>query len=177
MDLIVLSAIVSLVQEVVLKTSSVVSKYGLQTLRTTAPHFVLVASTLAMVQFDSTIFLRNPRTMLHLISGLFTEQTTQLMMDHMVEEEYKVGERWCMIPLVFLAVYIMTGLSSMQVVDGALFIYTAVLWAYLTFKISIQICEICDVLGIYCFDIVTVHPKKRMVVGDESMGTTAKKTN
>jgi ethanolaminephosphotransferase len=177
MDLIVLSAIASLVQEVVLKTSSVVRKYGPQTLLTTTPHLVLVASTLAMVRFDSTILLRNPRTMLHLISGLFTEQTTQLMMDHMVEEEYIVGDRWCMIPQVFLAVYIMTGLSSVHVVDGALYIYTAVLWAYLAFKISIQICEICDVLGIYCFDIVTVHPKKIMVVGEESVGATSKKTD
>ncbi|KAL3811577.1 hypothetical protein ACHAXA_006862 [Cyclostephanos tholiformis] len=179
MDLIVLLAIVSLVQEVVLKTSSVVRKYGLQTLRTTSPHLVLVASTLAMVTFDSTIFLRNPRTMLHLISGLFTEQTTQLMMDHMVEEEYEVGQRWCMIPHVFLAVYIMTGLSSMQIVDTALLVYTSGLWVYLAFKISVQIWEICDVLGIYCFDIVTVHPKKSVGFRDEIVGTTVagKKTN
>jgi ethanolaminephosphotransferase len=172
MDLIVLSALVSLVQEVVYKTSSVVRKYGVQTLRTTTPHLVLVASTLAMVYFDSTIFLRNPRTMLHLISGLFTEQTTQLMMDHMVEEEYEVGKRWCVFPLVFLAVWIMTGLSSMQAVDGFLLVYTIGLWIYLAFKISIQICEICDVLGIYCFDIVTVHPKKLMGVRDKIVGTT-----
>lgn len=184
MDLIVLSAFVSLVQEVVIKTSSVVREYGLQTLRTTVPHLVLVASTLVVVHFDSTIFLRNPRTMLHLISGLFTEQTTQLMMDHMVEEEYEVGKRWCVFPLVFLAVWIMTGLSSVEGVDSLLLIYTTGLWVYLAFKISVQICEICDVLGIYCFDIVTVHPKKLMGVRDEIVGTTvaavggtAKKTN
>jgi ethanolaminephosphotransferase len=172
MDLVVLSALVSLIQEVVLKTSSVVCKYGVQTLRTTTPHLILVASTLVMVHFDSTIFLRNPRTMLHLISGLFTEQTTQLMMDHMVDEEYEVGKRWCAFPQVFLAVWIMTELSSMQAVDTFLVVYTSGLWVYLAFKISVQICEICDVLGIYCFDIVTVHPKKLMGVRDEIVGTT-----
>jgi len=161
MDLIVFAAIVSLVQEVGLKLISVTRIYGLSTLRLTIPHVLLVTSTIVMVRYDTTIFLRNPRTMCHLISGLFTEHTTQLMMNHMVDEKYEWSERWCVFPQVFLAVWIMTGVSSNETLDSILFLYTTLLWVYLAFKISVQVSEICDALGIFCFDIVTVHPNKQ----------------
>lgn len=161
MDLVVLAAVVSLVQEVVLKTGSVVRKYGVQSLRTMLPHLLLVSSTYAIVHCDPTIFLRCPRTMMHLISGLFTEQTTQLMLDHMVEEQYEVRKRWCLLPQVVVAVWMTAGLSfSVESLDAFLLVYTTGLWVYLGFKIRVYIYEICDVLGIYCFDIVTPHPKR-----------------
>jgi len=160
MDLVVLAAVVSLVQEVVLKTGSVVRKYGVQSLRTMLPHLLLVSSTYAIVHCDPTIFLRCPRTMMHLISGLFTEQTTQLMLDHMVEEEYEVRKRWCLLPQVLIAIWMTAGLSSVESLDAFLLVYTTGLWVYLGFKIRVYIHEICDVLGIYCFDIVTPHPKR-----------------
>jgi hypothetical protein len=91
----------------------------------------------------------------------------------MVDEKYVWSERWCVFPQVFLAIWIMTGVSSNETLDSILFLYTILLWVYLAFKISVQISEICDVLGIYCFDIVTVHPKKKKIDGSEP----AKKTN
>ncbi len=112
---------------------------------------------------------------MHLISGLFTEQTTQLMLDHMVEEDYEVRKRWCLLPLVVLAVGMAMGVSnSVEALDTFLLVYTTCLWVYLGFKIRVYIYEICDVLGIFCFDIVTPHPKKlSKVPGNE----TIKKTN
>jgi hypothetical protein len=98
--------------------------------------------------------------MMHLISGLFTEQTTQLMLDHMVEEKYEVRKRWCLLPQVLIAMWMTAGLSSVESLDAFLLVYTTGLWVYLGFKIRVYIHEICDVLGIYCFDIVTPHPKR-----------------
>jgi len=182
MDMIVFASIFGLVQEVVLKTIFVVRKYGLQTLRTVSPNMILLVSTLAMVHYDPTILLRRPRIMMHLTSGLFTEMTTQIMLDHMVEEDFEVRKRWCLIPQVLLALWTMSGVSySVEMFDSILLVYTTGIWVYLAFKIRVQIYEICDVLGIYCFDIVSPHPKRNIEV--ETVDTTlpvpeaVKKTN
>ena len=111
---------------------------------------------------------------MHLIAGLFTEQTTQLMLDHIVEENYAVEKRWCLFPQLILAGSMMMGNSfSSDALDTILFVYTTGLWVYLVCKIRVQIFEICDVLGIWCFDITTPHPKKQVDI----WGETAKKTN
>ena len=120
--------------------------------------------------------------MMHLTSGLFTEMTTQIMLDHMVEEDFEVRKRWCLIPQVLLALWTMSGVSySVEMFDSILLVYTTGIWVYLAFKIRVQIYEICDVLGIYCFDIVSPHPKRNSEV--ETIDTTlpvpeaVKKTN
>ena len=164
MDLIILASIVGLAQEVVLKIISVARVYGLQCLRTLLPNIILVVSTLVMVHYDSTLLLRRPRVMMHLISGLFTEMTVQIMLDHMVEQNYEVCKRWCLVPQVCLAAWIMSGESSIETLDTILLVYTTGLWVYLSFKLRVIIHEICDVLGIYCFDIVTPHPKKKKLM-------------
>ena len=84
MDLIVLASVIGLAQEVLLKTIFVVRSYGVQALRTAVPNMLLAATIFAMVHFDTTLLLRSPRVMMHLISGLFTEHMAQLMMDHML---------------------------------------------------------------------------------------------
>mmetsp|Transcript_5724 Transcript_5724/g.12465 ORF Transcript_5724/g.12465 Transcript_5724/m.12465 type:complete len:511 (-) Transcript_5724:162-1694(-) len=176
MDVVLFAAIITLVQEAVLKTSFVVRNYGLQTLRTAIPHVLLVASVLAIVHLDPTILLRSPRTMMHLMSGLFTEQTTQLMLDHMVEEKFELRNRWCLVPTVFVAAMMTLGVSfKAENLDAFLFVYTVGLWIYLAFKISVVLYEVCDVLGIWCFDIVTPHPKKLAEVEGDTVGT--KKSN
>eukprot|EP00571_Detonula_confervacea_P011827 CAMPEP_0172302154 /NCGR_PEP_ID=MMETSP1058-20130122/3895_1 /TAXON_ID=83371 /ORGANISM="Detonula confervacea, Strain CCMP 353" /LENGTH=506 /DNA_ID=CAMNT_0013012533 /DNA_START=136 /DNA_END=1656 /DNA_ORIENTATION=+ len=174
MDLIVLASFIGLTREVAQKIIFVVRTHGLQTLRTAVPNFLLVASTLAMVHFDPTLLLRRPRVMMHLISGLFTEQTGQLMLDHMVQEDFEIFKRWTLFPYVFLAAGMMMGWSfSVVALDAFFFVYTTMLWIYLAFKIRVVIYEICDVLSIYCFDIVTPHPKKLSEVGGEVIsGTT-----
>jgi len=182
MDLVVLATVICLIQEVALKTTFVVRTHGLQTLRTTVPNLLLVTSILAMLRFDPTLFLRNPRIMMHLISGLFTEQTTQLMLDHMIKDNFEIRKRWCLLPPVFLAVMMGVGSVSSSSVDTILLVYTTGLWVYLAFKIRVQLYEICDVLGIWCFDILTPHPKKQFrgeIVGSTvpAVEGAAKKTN
>jgi hypothetical protein len=168
-----MASVFGLFQEVGLKMIFVSRKYGFQTLWTTMPNFLMMASTLTMVYFDPTLLLRRPRIMMHLIAGIFTEQTTQLMLDHIVEENYFVTKRWSLFPQLILAGSMAMGRSfSSDVLDTILFVYTTGLWVYLVFKIRVQIFEICDVLGIWCFDITTLHPKRQLDTVDE----TAKKT-
>lgn len=173
MDLIVVASVVGLVQEVTLKAVFVTRTYGLQALRTLVPNALLSLSTMAIVRMDPSILLRIPRTMLHLTSGLFVEQVTQLMLDHMVEENFEVRRRFVMIPQVGIAVMMMMeGMHiSTQALDTFFLVYTTGLWVYLTFKVRLQVYEICDVLGIYCFDIVTPKSKTDMNA-NEILGTT-----
>lgn len=170
MDLIIFASVVALIREVAAKTIFVVRNHGFQSIRTLVPNTLLVASTLIVVHCDPTIFLRSPRFFMHLISGLFTEQTTQLMLDHTVEEDFEISGRWTLFPPVALAMVMLAGVDiSNQSVNTLLLTYTTALWVYLAFKIRVQIYEICDMLGIWCFDIVTPHPK--------NLAETAKKTN
>ena len=174
MDLIVMASVIGLFQEVSLKMLFVARKYSVHVLWTTVPNFLMMACTLTMVTLDPALLLRRPRTMMHLIAGLFTEQTTQLMLDHIVEENYEVHKRWSLLPQVILAGSMLTGKAlHLEILDTILFVYTTGLWVYLIFKIRVQIFEICDVLGIWCFDIITPHPKKGMRTLDENV----KKTN
>ena len=146
------------------KLTSVVRTKGLQSLRTLVPNLLLVTSTVVMLHCDPNLMLRSPRTMVHLISGLFAEQTTQMMLDHMGDEEFEVRQRWPLFPYVLLAGWMMmTGsVFSANTLDAILLAYTTGLWVYLAFKFSVQISEMCDVLGIWFFDIVTPHPKAKL---------------
>ncbi|KAL3799807.1 hypothetical protein HJC23_010457 [Cyclotella cryptica] len=163
LDLIVLSSVLALCQEVALKVAFVIRKHGVGTVKSLMPHFLLVASSIVLIAYDNTLLVRSPRTVMHLIAGLFVEQTTQLMLDHMVEEEFLITKRFGLYPLVALAT-LMVGCDghvskfiSVQALDACLLAYTTGLWVYLAFKIRVLIYEICDVLGIWCFDIVTPY--------------------
>lgn len=161
LDIVIIATILALVQELLGKVPSVIRSYGKEALRTLLPHVVFLISTTLIVMTDSTILLRIPRTMCHLISGLFAEHTTQLMLDHMVEERF-ASFRWVMLPLVALAAAMTAGMVvSNDFVDTFISNYNAGLWVYLAVKIYVHVNEICDVLGIWCFDIVTPHPKRK----------------
>ena len=161
LDLIVLTSILALAQEVFGKVLLVVPSYGKEAIRVLLPHVVFVICTIYTLIFDSTIFLRIPRTICHLISGIFVEHTTQLMLNHMVEEKFPAF-RWVMLPQVALTLAMAAGVSfSTEAVDNFLISYTAGLWVYLALKLKVHVYEICDVLGIWCFDIVTPHPKSK----------------
>jgi len=171
MDLIVLTSVVLVAHEVILKALDVMRKYGVQALRTLIPNAILCISTIMIVLLDSTIFIRIPRIMMHLICGLFVEQTIQLMLDHILEQNFEVKERLCLVPQVLLVAGMLSGVAySNEALDAFLLVYTTGLWVYLAFKIRIQVYEICDVLGIYCFDIVTCHPKSTKE--EDILGTT-----
>jgi len=78
--------------------------------------------------------------------------------------------RRCLFPQVLLAAGMLAGVSvTEEWLDSFLYIYTSGLWMYLAFKIRVQIYEICDVLSIHCFDIVTPYLKELPEAGDDNM--------
>ena len=160
LDIVALGSMFALINELLGKVPSVIRSYGQEAIRTLLPHITFVISTVLIITTDSTIFLRIPRTMCHLISGLFVEQTTQLMLDHMVEEKFS-SFRWAMLPQVALAVAMASGVTfSNEAVDIFCIAYATGLWLHLALKLKV-VYEICDVLGIWCFDIVSPHPKSK----------------
>eukprot|EP00574_Skeletonema_japonicum_P011670 CAMPEP_0201723774 /NCGR_PEP_ID=MMETSP0593-20130828/7689_1 /ASSEMBLY_ACC=CAM_ASM_000672 /TAXON_ID=267983 /ORGANISM="Skeletonema japonicum, Strain CCMP2506" /LENGTH=472 /DNA_ID=CAMNT_0048214907 /DNA_START=100 /DNA_END=1518 /DNA_ORIENTATION=- len=161
LDIVVVSSILALVQELLGKVPSVIRSYGKEALRTLLPHIVFLISSIWIIMADSTILLRIPRTLCHLFSGLFVEHTTQIMLDHMVEEKFS-SFRWVMLPQVALAVAMAAGMVfPNESVDSFFIAYAIGLWVYLAVKIKVHVNEICDVLGIWCFDIVSPHPKSK----------------
>jgi ethanolaminephosphotransferase len=169
------------VQEITLKISSVVRKQGARVLPSLVPFVTLVTCAILIGQTTTTtssnttssnLWLEYPRTSLHLCAILFVEMTTALMLQHTTHQPYPAF-RWILVPLVGLTIWcILFRFSQPQPLDDAsssslftiseyLLVYTAVAGTYLVLKTKILIHEICIVLNVWCFDIVTPRPSKR----------------
>jgi len=158
-DLQVMIACIGFLQEIVLKSNLVTTTYGYKTLLTLIPFAVLLGTTLGIGYLDMQVWLRMPRTSVHLCSALFVEMTTQIMLDHITKETFRPF-RWAILPMVLLLALIGTDqLSAGSSTDDFLLIYASALWAYLLLKMKLVINEICMVLQIWCFDITT--PRSR----------------
>lgn len=181
LDLIVLAAVLALAQEVLVKVVQMLRSHGSRVLRTTAPIALLVAIVFLLLRREPTLLLRSPRVVLHLVNGLFTEQTTQLLLCHVVGERYRLRDRWCLLPPLGLAVLATAVPLAPESMDTLLLICAAGVWVYLAFKIRVQLYEVCDVLGIWCFDIVTPYPRQTKTAAGATAGAaangTAKKIN
>ena len=154
-DIQVAIASIGFLQEIVFKSASVSRTYGYQTLMNLMPFIMLIVTTLLIGYLDADVFLRMPRTAVHLCSGLFVEMTTQLMLDHITAEIYQPF-RWTLVPMLLLVGLIGTEqLSAGSVTDEFMLIYASAVWTYLMLKIKFVIDEICAVLNIWCFDITT----------------------
>jgi len=158
-------------REMIFKVSAVLYKYGTEALYNLLPMVVLATLSLYMGWFGDTnnCWSRMPRTTLWLWSGLFTEIVTQLMLDHVTHEVYQPMKRWVLLPLIVLAILVTwlggdttpTTTTTTVVYDDFLIMYTCSLWSYLFMKFHVIIHEICTVLNIWCFDIVTPRPPRQ----------------
>jgi len=153
-DLVAIATVIALMQEVTMKVAITCKKYGLKAMLNLMPFCFLAFGTLWVGSADPSILIRRPRTCLHLISALFVEMVTQLMLDHMTLEDFK-PYRVVLAPLGILALLIPFGVLSTNGVDDCLLAYTVGMWVYLVVKTRVIIHEITAVLGIWCFDIVT----------------------
>jgi hypothetical protein len=162
-DIQVLMASFGFVQETVRKITIVACRHGINSIVDLFPFLALLVCTFLVGLYQVDIWIGMPRTTLHLISGLFVEMCTQLMLNHMTAEKFQ-PLRCVLLPMV-----IFTGLvvseyiteSSTQT-DDFLTIYTTVLWSFLLFKMTLIIHEACVVLNIWCFDITTPRQLDRM---------------
>ncbi|KAL7579915.1 hypothetical protein ACA910_004918 [Epithemia clementina (nom. ined.)] len=178
-EIIVLVSSFGIVQEMILKIRYVVRTFGVQsTVCKLLPFVTLVVCALAVGFVDLDIWVSMPRTNLHLGAALFVEMTTELMAAHITHTEYKVGQRWILLPLVAFTLVVCFGwIKAGVITDNFLLIYASSALTFLGFKFAVVIHEVCQVLNIWCFDITTPRPTavQRMRQGD-CTGNHSKKT-
>ena len=159
-DLVVCFSLLSAAREVTEKIMFVTRGYGLKSLRNFIPITVLMTSTFLSVYFDNGVFLRNQRTCFHFCSCLFVDMTATLMLDHMTKQQYN-PYRLCLVPLILFSA--LTKILSEEQVDKFLLVSTIVIFRHVSKNIIFVIHDICDILGIWCFDIITPHPQKKSI--------------
>eukprot|EP00980_Cylindrotheca_fusiformis_P027949 scaffold22574_cov125-Cylindrotheca_fusiformis.AAC.2 len=155
MDIVVLATLLAGLQEMILKVTQVTKKYQGSAF-SLVPFITFFLSFLVIGCTDPTVWQSNPRTGLHLSMVLFVEMTTALMLAHMTNQKF-VWFRWQLLPLVGLATTLAVSGDSMdpEVIKYWLGAYTWSIAAYLLMKTVLVIQESCNVLNIWCFDIVT----------------------
>jgi ethanolaminephosphotransferase len=159
-DCLVLVSTYAFVVDPLGKTAFVVRKFGWRTLLYLIPFATLVVCCCYIGFVDVDIWLDMPRTSLHLCATLFVEMTVDLMITHMTEEPYQFL-RWQLIPLMVLVVLVGTRIwSAGPTTADFLLIYSSMMFSYLCLKSIITIHEICQVLGIWCFNITSKRTKK-----------------
>lgn len=173
-DMVAIASLLALFQEVTIKVFTVSRKYGLKTIVNACPLLFFSGVILVIGFLDRDIFARNPRTCLHIASALFTDMVTQLMLDHATDEKYNPF-RILLVPLGALGVLVTWGTDvvSPQMIDNSLIGYASALTVFLSFKMSIVVHEICHLLKIWCFDIVTPYSEGGAVLesGAETKAT------
>jgi len=155
----VLTALFTTCREILEKIRNVTMNHGLRSLKELAPMIVLMIWPIMIVDADSEPFLRNERCCFHLVALLFVEMTTSLMLDHISGDTYKPFRK-TLIPFMLLH-YIVSGryVQYYKEIDDFIWYYTALMFVFVSIKLKIVIGEMCDLLGIWCFDIVT--PRKK----------------
>lgn len=159
LDVMVLMTIILLMREMIEKAIFVARTYGRHAIVTLLPIISFVVLMISVGYKHDHIFARNPRTCFHLCSLLFCEMVTQLMLNRTTSTRFN-PIRLVLVPLIILLVVPMTKNQHHDFVT----IYTVALGMFLLFKVRIVIHEMCDVLGIWCFDIVTPYYKEEYVM-------------
>lgn len=167
-DVLLLASSLGFIQEIGSKVVSVTYSYGITTLLTLVPFVTLVGCyvVVSVVRWDPSdcesniLWLKMPRTSLHLCAGLFVEMVTDLMLRHITNQSFPFF-RWILLPLFVISFWMICDKSS-ESIDWAcslLLIYTSIVCTVLGMKTFFIIHEICSILNIWCFDIVT--PKNK----------------
>lgn len=151
-DWVVWAALFGFSQECVLKISAVVRRYGWRSATSLVPFIVLFLCTWVHMVVKVDLWITLPRTFLHLVASLFVEMTTELMLAHMCRTPYQPW-RWTMFPFVVLTS--LSWSSELSFRRDVWVWYAAASCTYLSFKTCLVIREICELLRIYCFDIVS----------------------
>jgi ethanolaminephosphotransferase len=161
-DVVIIAASIGFVQEALVKGYQVSKRYPGAFL-SLLPLLVLSVCFAILGCFAPSVLLDLPRTSLHLTMILFVEMSTEIMLAHVTAQPFE-WRRWHLLPLIGLTVWIvMVGTNNSALIQYWILAYTFGLGAYLVMKVVLVIHEICNVLGIWCFDIVTPHPNKQRV--------------
>ena len=159
-DLLVLASFISSSQEIILKMAATVRRYGNRVWASLAPFGMLVALLLSC---GDDMWIRMPRTSLHLIAALSWKITTDLMLAHMTDQEYRSSQTWILWPLAILALWkVVLGGGSSTMTDTYLLVYATSVWTFLGIKVVVVVHEMAASLQIWCFDIVTPRRPSRV---------------
>ncbi|GKY99390.1 hypothetical protein MPSEU_000893700 [Mayamaea pseudoterrestris] len=154
-DLLIIAASFGFVQEVSQKINTVSRTFGRTAVATLLPFATLIVCCLVVGWKDVDVWLYSPRTSLHLCATLFVEAVTELMLKHTTEQPYKLV-RWIQLPLVLFTVCVACGhMRAGILTQHYLIVYTTASIVYVTMKTRIIVHEICSLLNIWCFDIIT----------------------
>lgn len=161
-DLLVIVATLGFVHEMASKTTFVMKTFGRQACLDILPFYGVAVATLVIGYCDKRVWSNVPRTSLHLISCLVVEMVTALMLAHISAQKFEPFQRWINAPLFVLAGVVLwatlTGQETPTWTSDYLIIYTTAACTFFAMKVTIIIDEICRLLNIWCFDIVTPRP-------------------
>jgi len=158
-ELCIMLAALCAIQEMSLKTASVVYKYGLSPLGNLLPFLSLLSCCVFCHIQQPSLVANNPRFCMLLFGLNFVEMVCGLMLDHMLHKPFK-KIRSSMIPFYALAatLWFSNNVTPVITSSGAetfLHMYLAGAASHLAFKLAVVVEEICEALDIWCFDIVT----------------------
>jgi ethanolaminephosphotransferase len=159
-DFIILTSSIMMLQEIISKSVLVTRKYK-GSGQSLLPFMVLLCCSFIVGWKAPSVWLGCPRTSLHLAMILFVEMSTDIMLAHVTAQKFNPW-RWQVVPLLMLTLWVVFfGSANSDVIQHFILAYTWSMAAYLTMKCALVIHEMCQVLQIWCFDIVTPHPGKK----------------
>ncbi|KAG7373461.1 CDP-alcohol phosphatidyltransferase [Nitzschia inconspicua] len=155
-DFVILASSIGFLQEIVWKALTVTRQYKQPAVQSLLPFACLAACFWILGVQQPQLLLENPRTSLHLAMILFVEMSTELMLAHVTSQPFYPWRRWQLLPLIVMTVWTMQMPSNAEATLLQYFL-TAYSWSigsYLVMKSVLVVHEICNVLQIWCFDIV-----------------------
>ncbi|GFH59100.1 hypothetical protein CTEN210_15576 [Chaetoceros tenuissimus] len=151
--------VVSTLREICSKILYVVSKHGIGSLTRLAPFVSQTILSVLIVQSNAAVFEKNQRIAIFIFGVCFVESVTGLMLDHMTRQKFDPF-RVTLVP-IFILYYIVDLELSMQQISQFMMIAACGMSSFVMLKSYRLVGEICDALGIWCFDITTPHPNKK----------------
>jgi ethanolaminephosphotransferase len=170
-DFVIVAASIGFLQEIVWKSVVVISRYQKEGAGQALLPFLSLAGCFWVIGLHQPdLLMENPRTSLHLAMFLFVEMSTELMLAHVTAQRFLPFQRWQLLPLIVLALWTVllgdcTNGDKITLLPEQSYFLTAYTWSmgtYWLMKCVLVIREICAVLQIWCFDIVTAYRTKQL---------------
>ena len=155
----ILFFLLNAINEVTIKIIHVTRKHGMKSMLELLPWVTLTTLSWMIVSKDHQVFIRHQRICLLLVASLFVEMVTALMLDHMTHAK-NMPFRKVLVPLILTLAAVDMNVEYEQL-EKFFLGYTIMVCGFLAIKTTIVIREICSILCIWCFDIVTPHPNKK----------------
>ncbi|KAG7340775.1 CDP-alcohol phosphatidyltransferase [Nitzschia inconspicua] len=158
-DFVILASSIGFLQEIVWKALTVTRKYKQPAAQSLLPFACLAVCFWILGVHQPQLLLENPRTSLHLAMILFVEMSTELMLAHVTSQPFFPWRRWQLLPLIAMTVWAvqMPSDADATLLQYSLTAYSWCIGSYLVIKCVLVVHEICNVLQIWCFDIVTPY--------------------